>query len=72
MCRKYVKIAPREGFLDYSGTPVHHNGAIQWSINTSNGVKSTKEYSRGHQILSAGHISSILIKICNFSVDAIP
>ena len=45
-------------------TPVHLKGAIQRSISTANGVKSTQEYSRGNQILSVGHISDILIKIC--------
>ena len=44
--------------------PVHHKGAIQRSISTANGGKITNEYSRGHQILSVGRISSILIKIC--------
>ena len=43
--------------------PVHHKDGIQRSISTANGVKITKEYSRGHQLLSVGHIFSILIKI---------
>ena len=47
-------------------TPVHHKGTIQRSISTANGVKITQEYSRCHQILFVGHISRILIKICNF------
>ena len=50
-------------------TPVHHKGAIQLLISSANGV-SSKEYYRGHQILSVGHISSISITICNFSENA--
>ena len=42
----------------------HFKGDIQRSTSIANGGKITKEYSRDHQISAAGHISSLLIKIC--------
>ena len=69
--RKYAKIAPRGRFLDPSVTPVHRKAAIQRSKSTANGVKITQEYSKGNQKCSVGHMFSILIKMCHFSIIAI-
>ena len=72
MYQNILKLPLWGHFRTRTVTPILHQDPIKQSRTTTDDVKSTKEYFSGHQILSAGHISSILIKIYNFSVDAIP